>query len=543
MKKFLRSLCVLVCLFTALGFAACGGEKGSSSSSIEENSSSSIEENVLPTRTAVVQARKNVLEAETEGYNFSLSFGGTLDLLGISGTASADYTGKYRHNKTTNEVQFQRTTSGLLLYDSTSYVYTKGAQKIQVKMNDQNEVKKVSVLPNNDEDVTLINKPIVAIVDALQVENLGEIEECESAAFDYQVNMNFSSDNATLSRACAALANVGTTISMKGVEVSNPFGGIQLLFNVNEENKLEDFKLSANLSFPVKGSSVSFALTYEQHGAKDALTIPATSGLIMDTAALNTEIAAINNSLQDLKNDSDYSLDLLAQNELDPAWNKLAIVDKYTGRLYKNTSDEDEGKVWFNHSYKYKSHTEEDGAESFEYAIGNMTTGEVYLASYKGDNTYTLVTDKTVDTQFDYMLAPVMQETANIDCIKKVNEDTKTTYYLYLNQAGTASVQKRILDIVNSNTATGVTKVENYFSQEYFVKEAEIVVEVVNGKVVNVKCLTEISYCPTAGEYTEYNVTLTNTIELKVNDKLSAAQGYTAPNKPDGWVDNLESVL
>ncbi len=542
MKKIISILCLAFTLSLSAALFACDGEEKTAGNTT--NSSTSVETvDALPTRATVVQARKNVIESNVEGYDFSLSFGGEISALGFSGSATADYVGQYRHDKTTNEVQYKRTTSGLLLYDSTAYVYTKGDQKIQLKMNDKNEVKKVSVLPNNEEDVTLINKPIVSIVNALQVENLSEVEKCEVAGFDYQVSMNFSSDNPVLSRACTALAGVGTSVSMKGVEISNPFGGIQLLFNLDSDNKLEDFKMSANLSLPVKGSKISLSLTYEQRGASNVLSIPASSGLIMDKASLDSELAAMNASLENLKDDEDYSLDLLAENAFDPAWNKLAIVDRYTGRLYKNTDDTDSNKVWFNHSYKYKSHTEDAGAENFEYAIGNMTTGEVYLASYKGTNTYTLVTDKTVDTQFNYMIAPALQTSDNIDCLKKTTDNDKTTYYLYLNKQGTASVQDYILDMVNSNTAVGVTKVENYFNSEYVVQEAEVVVEVVNGKVTNVKCLTELKYCPVGGEYTEYNITLTNTIELKVNDKLTSAQSYTAPTKPDGFIDNLESVL
>ncbi len=528
MKKLLATLCLLTCLFGTAGAVACGG---------------GAQKPQIPTKADVIRARKTVLDANVEGYDFSFRFGGELSLLGLSGEATANYEGKYRHDKTTGEVQFQRTTSGALLYDSSCYVHTVGEQKIQIKMNDKNEVKKVSIMPNNDEEITLINKPIVAIVNALEIENLGEVQKCAEAGFAYQVAMNFAPENPVLDKLCTVMSKAGTSVSLKGAKFSNPMGGIKLLFNLDEDNRLEDFKITAGLSVPVKlGSKLTLTLTYEQRGATNALSMPTTSGVITDKTQIATQLNAMNASLLNVKDDADYSLDLLAKNEFDPAWNKLATVDKYTARLYKNT-DEKAGAVWFNHSYKYKSHTEEDGAENFEYAIGNMTTGDVYLASYKGDNTYTQVFDKTVDTQFDYMIAPVLQSVENVDCLKRVEKGDTTVYYLYLNQSGTASVQDYILDMVNSNTAAGVTKVENYFNVDYFVKEAEIEVEVVDGKVASVKCLTELKYCPTGGEYTDYNITLTNTIELTVNDKLSAAEKYEAPNKPDGWIDNLESIL
>ncbi len=502
-----------------------------------------LNQNTLPTKAAIIQARQNVVDAAVQGYDFTVNLEGTVSALGFSKTFVGNYDGKYRYNKTTNDLQFKRTMSGELLYDSTLYVCTKGDQKMEIKMNGDNEVKKVSVLPNDDEDVTLINKPFVAIVNALTTSNLLEVKKSTGTGFSYEVGMRFDSDNALLKMLCGVLERLGTSISFKGVTVTNPFAGVQLYFNLGADNTLEDFKFALDLSFTVGESEQKFTLTYAQRGATSAITLPSTSGVIVDDAAMSTEIAAINASLADLKNDEDYSLDLLAKNELDPAWNKLAIVDSYTGRLYKNTDDTDPNNVWFNHSFKYKSHTEEDGAESFEYAIGNLTTGETYLASYKGLNTYELV-NKTADTQFDYLLAPALQNVSNIDCMKKIVDENTTTYYMYLNSNGTATVQDYILDMVNSNTASGVTQVENYLSSDYIVKEAQVVVEVVDGKVSSVECLTEIKYCPTAGEYTEYNVTLTNTIALQVNEKLNKAQEYVAPEETGGKYNaKLESVL
>ena len=66
----------------------------------------------------------------------------------------------------------------------------------------------------------------------------------------------------------------------------------------------------------------------------------------------------------------------------------LATVDKYTGRLYKNTIEEN---VWFNHSYVYKAHHEEDGAETYKYTVGNIQDGSVHLVSRKGKNDITPV--------------------------------------------------------------------------------------------------------------------------------------------------------
>ena len=55
--------------------------------------------------------------------------------------------------------------------------------------------------------------------------------------------------------------------------------------------------------------------------------------------------------------------------------------------------------------------------------------------------------------------------------------------------------------------------------------------ELKNGEIVGIDCKTELCYEPTAGEYTEYNITLTDTVKLRVNEKLEEAQDYEAPEK------------
>ena len=104
-------------------------------------------------------------------------------------------------------------------------------------------------------------------------------------------------------------------------------------------------------------------------------------------------------------------------------------------------------------------------------------------------------------------------------------------------------MQNKILEIINSNDAEGVLDVNNYFNSDYIVEEAEIVIEMKDGKLVGMECLTELKYCPTGGDYTEYNITLTNTIEFVINDRLNKALDYEAPGKVDGFIDNLESIL
>ena len=131
-----------------------------------------------------------------------------------------------------------------------------------------------------------------------------------------------------------------------------------------------------------------------------------------------------------------------------------------------------------------------------------------------------------------------------MDCIKKSTSGGNTTYKMYLNRAAAIAVQDSILDIVNSNEAAGVLDVNNNFDSESFeVKESEITIIVANGKIVSVDCETELRYTPVAGEYTEYTVTLKNSLKLIVNEELSKAQAYEAPSKADGILSKLSYIL
>lgn len=562
MKKSVKWLLLSFALTTTMGvFAACGGGSGngdssqeaiSSSSSVEESVespeesvssseevSSSVEEPEILTPAKLLAARANALAETQQNYDFNLNFKGEVAILGYDKAIEADYQGKYRYNSANNELKFKRVTSGALLYDSTEYLYTKNDQKIKVVMDEDGNVKKTEVVPAKDEAITLVNEPLVALINNLKENNIIEISEVNVDGYEYVAKLAFASDNPYLSKILGVVGALGTQVSLKDVTFDNPASGFSFYFNMDGD-ELVDFKVATSITFPVKLAEVTLSLTYEQKKASDSVQIPAVSGLIVETAQVETELKAINDQITALKQDDDYSLDLFARNEFDPAWNILATVDSYQARLYKNTDGEN---VWFNHSYKYKAHHEEDGAEAYEFAIGNLKDGTVYVASYKGDNTYSVVEDVSVDTQFDYMVAPVLQNASSIDCIKKVTKDAKTTYTLYLNREGTIDLQDMILDMINSNTAEGVLKTENYLSEDFMVKEAEIVVTMEDGAITEIKCLTELKYAPTAGGYTEYNITLTNEIEFEINKKLSAAGKYKAPGKADGLIDNLESIL
>lgn len=561
MKKALKVLTVVLSLSLAMGaFVGCGGGKSDNGDSVpvgvesEEKESvggeslepetsvpetSEGEEESFPTAKTVLKARKNAVEATKQNYDFHFNLTGEVALLGYDKAIEADYQAEYRYDTSTNALKFKRVTSGELLYDSTEYVYSAGDQRIKVIMNKDGEVKKQQVMLSNEEGLTLINKPLTAIVNHLEEKNVIDIEESSVSGYEYEARLVLAFDNPYLAAVYDLLGCLGTEVSIKDVTLNNPANGLAFYFNL-ENNELVDFKFEASISFPVAMADVTLALTYEQKKSTKDITIPTTDGLIVESNAIQKEVNAISSAITSVKNSEDYSLDIFARNEFDPAWNKLATVDSYTGRLYKNT---DGDNVWFNHSYKYKAHHEEDGAEAYEYALGNLKDGTVYLASYKGDNTYTVVDDVTVDSQFDYMVAPILQNVTNIDCIKKVEKDDVTTYTLYIGKSATLAMQDTIIDLINSNEAEGVVDVNNYMNAEYMIKEAEIVVTMENGVLTEIKALTELKYAPTGGEFTDYNITLTNTLEFLINDKLSKAEKYEAPGKADGWVDNLESIL
>lgn len=481
---------------------------------------------VMPSAGLIVESRKAAAEENDQNYDFFINLNGTVDIGGVSQSANGNYDGKYRFNKNTGELKFRRETSGMLLYDSIEYIYSESDSKIKLVQNEKQEVKSISVVANDEEELNLMNLPFVAIVDALEEGNISEIKLSGKTDYKYTATLSLHSDNALLSKLYAKLEKMGTRLDFKGVTVSNPMS-IKFDFNLDKNHKLTDFRFGADISFPVKGVPLTIAVSYKQSASDNAISIPSANGFIVNKTKIGEAINEINSALASVKQSSAYSLDLTATNEFDPGWNITATTDKYFARLYKNTTD---GRVDFNHSFKYKAHTENDDSDSFKFTLGNIQNGDVYLISRKGTNTQTKIDGVSVNTQFD-LLTSIIQTTANdIDCIKKVEKDGSTFYYLYQNKQSTYGVQSKIVDLINSNPADEVTDVQNYFNeQENEVANSEMVVEIKNGQLVAVNVQTDLRYCPTGGEYTEENILLTNKIELKVNEKLEKAQEYVAP--------------
>lgn len=563
-KKLFTFLCLAMCVILCIALCACGetsdggndkaptdgtgtgdsgtGESGDSTGGSGTGGStggSTIEnDDPLPTAAQVVEARQAVCDLNEENYDFSLKINGTLNYQGFSGTANANYEGKYRYNKTTNDLSFYRETSGILLSDSQEYIYTENGSKIKIVANEKGKIKKVSVVGTNDKGLSLVNLPFVKLIDALNAENLIDIKLNGSGnGFKYQATLKLESDFSALQGIYDALAKFDTDIELSGVTFTNPNNGIVVYFNMDGD-ELKEFTFGAEIKVPVAGQLVSFKITYE-HKLGSGNVLPPSIKSFKLGENCSDDIAVINNALATLKNDDAYSLDVAAINDFDPGWNVTATVDKFLSRVYKNTVD---GFVNFNDTYEYVAHTETEGKETYKYTIGNIEDGSVYIVSRKGKNTVTPLSDVSVDTRFDYLTAPFIIDASKVDCLSKTIADGVTTYQIGIKDEYTVAMQDKILEMVNSNNVEGVIKAENYFNNEFYnIKSSELIVAMRNGKIESITVETNVKYCPTDGEWVDSNVTLKNTLQLLVNSNLDKAKKYTAPSST-GNVVGLSSA-
>lgn len=551
--KYLIVALLALCLIFALAFSACelfGNDPQTPSDPSDPSDNEQSQEKPQETpadkyysaisKEEVVKARKNTVEQTVQGYDFTLTLKGDFSVLGLGASVSGKYEGSYRYDKAKDEVKFKRTTSGALLFDSTAYVITSGDNRIKLTMKD-NKIKKISVEIPEEQNITMVNLPVVALVDAIKEENIGKITPNKlTSTYAYDCSVQVDSSGIVGKALNAVLEKLGTGVSFKGIQLQ---ASSSLQFNV-ADNQLNDFHFVATLAIMVNNKSVAVTLDYQQRGADGDIDIPsiANSELLYKSADIASEVAAINASLLDIENDEAYSLDLTAKNEFDPGWNKNAIVDSYIARMYKKGE-------WFNHSFCYKAHSEKDGKESYKFTIGNVNGEDeanqgTWIISRKSTNTQTQMENVTAQTQFELLTSFVALNANEIDCIKKVTVNNKTTYQVYLGKAGTRNVQEKILAMINSNPYdSDVIEVNNYFSDENLIRDAYIEVVVEDNKLTAIQCKTELKYTPTGGDWTEYNITLNNTITMEVNKNLAKAQKYVEPTKVKGnalgWGKNL----
>ncbi|MGN0789682.1 MAG: hypothetical protein ACI4MY_07055 [Christensenellales bacterium] len=501
---------------------------------------------VLPTSTQVVNAIQSKATSDQQGYDYYLNVNGYFDINGIGTSANANYTGEYRYNKTTNDLIFRRETSGLLLYDSTEYIFTNGDSRVKVKYDEDDNVNSVKITDRSEEELLMVNVLFEKVINSLEANNLSNVQSNEDADYStyaYKAKMGFASDNLIIKAILNKVENMGTNIDFKGLTFVNPQGGINLYFNMNSDNsKIIDLLYQIDLSYAVnETTNVGLKVTYSQKYSDTVIDKPQIQGYLLTTSQIESALADINASIETVKNSDTYSLYMVASNEFDPGWNKLATVDSYKGLLYKHTQDG--GRVDFNHSYTYKAHSETDGAESYKYTIGNIQDGSVYRVSRKGSNVVTPVENVTCDTQFDYLTDMLTYTAEDIDCIKvSTDEDGTTTYQIFVKDACTYSVQNNILDVINSNDAEGVLDVDNYFNtEENEIYKSSLSIVVKDGKLVSADCTTKIKYYPTAGENPDYRITLTDEVSIVVDEWLSYALDYEAPTKAQQALTGLSA--
>ena len=538
-KKFLAIfLPIILCVCLIVGIILWRGcsnnsNSGNNGTNVGNNSGNDdTGKSSLPTAAEIVAARAKVISENEQGYDFNLTITGDFSILGLSSSLNGQYEGMYRYDRTKNEVTFKRKTSGKLLIDSICYIFTSGDNRIKATMGGDNgdTLKKLSVSVEEDQDIIMVNLPIVSIVDSATESSISDIAELKDSNYKYSCKLSVG--NNSLSKVFEKLE---TGISFSGIKLTENMSRFD--FNLTN-GRLDDFRLGLRFQISVNAASVGLDVVYTQKGNLTAISLPdtANSGILYKTADVQSEINKINGAIDDLKNDDAYSLDLTAKNEFDPGWNKMAIVDSYTARMYKNTVDDVE---WFNHSYYYKSHSETAGKETYKYTIGNVNGADednqgTWLISRKSSNTQTKLENVTADTQFDFLTSMVKQKANEVDCIRKDVDGATVTYTLYLGKLATKSVQEKIVSMINTNSYDDVIEVDNYFNAENIIKDASIKIVLTEGKISSIVCDTELCYNPTGGEYTEYNITLNNVIELQVNKNLTKAQDYKAPTKVKG---------
>lgn len=484
---------------------------------------------LCPNAAQVVQGIQSSAEQTKKSYDFDITLNGQINVMGFTGNGNAVYSGKYRYDKTTSQLRFERTTSGNILYNTHEYIYSEGDSRVKVSLNKQNKVKNISISAANNEELNMFNLPFVEIIEALKADNLSDVKKDSSKPnYKFSAAMKFSSGFTPIEKLLTYVGVMGANISIKNVTFTNPQGGVKVYFNLTDDGKLADYTFAINVSFPISGQTVSITLDYQQKSSSTEITLPNIKNYISDSDQKSSLLSDINSAINAVKGSSAYSLDLTAENNFDAGWNKTAVVDKYISRMYKNTND---GRVDFNHSYLYKSHTEEDGKENFKYTVGNIQDGSVYMISRKGTNAQTPLPDVGINDRFDIHLTGMNIATNDVDFIYVVNNsDGSTTYNVFLKAATGTNVQKKICDLINSNEGDDVVPVENYFNEnDYRLEECDCSFTVKSGKLVSALLKTELRYSPTDGDSVGSIVTLKNSITLSVNENLDKAQEYSAP--------------
>lgn len=557
-RKVLFVVAILLIFTLAIGLIACkdqqpegevldqtpeeGGGSEGNGNGIETGDIQQPDEQPLyqgPSKEEVVVARSAAAAESVQTYDFTFNFSGTV--FGVSATGL--YEGKYRNNKNTGELKFERTTSGALLKDSSVCINQTGSNKIRYNLNKDKSLKSIKAGPQSADDIKMVNMPFVALVDAVKSTNINAVVKSEDPNYQYKTTLSLNPNHEKFAQVFDLFTSINAVADVASISITDIVNGLNLYFSITD-GKMYNFSLKTNINIGIKGVPVTLTVAYSQRYNNQAIQMPSTAGFITKAADIATEVSAINTMISELKASPSYSIDLIAKNDFDPGFTKKSIVDRYRARMFKNTN---EGRVDFNHSYRVQAHTDEAGKEKFRYTIGNITEAEggvnVFLIDRTPATNKAYAKDSlTADTEFDMLFASVAINASEIDCIKKSTANGITTYKFFMTKEKTLSVQDTIADMIDNVTTDQeqytVLGVNNYLSTDTNVLDAEYSIQVKDGKLIAIDVVTKLSYAPSGGEYTDRKITLNNNINMVVNspDFASKLTDYKAPKSSGNFV-------
>lgn len=480
------------------------------------------------TAAEAAAAIEKTMSDPLQRYAFVLTLDGTINYKDYSKTMTGKISGDVQYDRTNDVFSYKKVTEGSLISPQTTYAYSKDTDRITVALNSKGALANASVLPTDKQDPLTTASPFIAIVRAMDEKNVADLKKETSGEYGWSCRMILASDNALLQKAFGQIEGLGLLLTVGKVELDNPDGGVTLFFNVNGDGRLTDYTMSTKVRVPfAENASVVLTLTYTQSKAEGDVKVQVPDNILFDKAAIAAELKTLADAYAALKGDNTYSLSLKARNEFDPGWNKLAIVDQMTSTLYKNGSA-------FNNSFTYKSHTEEDGKESYKYTIGNIQDGSVWLVSRKGSNKYEKTDAYTADERFDYLTDVILPDVSEIKCLAKYGSGADVSYDVFFTDDAVQTLVDKVLGYVNSNPAPEVIPVNNYVNKTACeITKVGAYFELKGGIPVKANCDLQIRYAPVGGDYRGQSITLDEVLELNVNSALAKAKKYESPKKAE----------
>lgn len=225
----------------------------------------------------VIKARTLAKEANNETYDFGLMFSGGVLGIDIKGV----YDGKYRGNKEAREIKFERTTSGTLAKPSTVVIEQTPDSKNRYLLDKNRELKKRKVVEPQKEDISMVNKPFVSLVNVLKAGNLKSITKSDKKAYKYKAILQIEklaalNNNPIFNFLAKEIVKHNKKIALISI-IWGSFKDVILYFNIDNE-KVEDFLLAAEVDLKIKQGLIPVPVTikfnYSQKYNDDEIQIP-----------------------------------------------------------------------------------------------------------------------------------------------------------------------------------------------------------------------------------------------------------------------------